>query len=106
VLQKWLIKSIVVVGLLGVFVMTLNRFKHDAVTSEEAAEDGAAIMTRLGFQKTVEQWAGRHQAIHRGFLKWWVSPTTMGKLLLKMISTWGGDWGVPPFKETSIFTER
>ena len=26
-------------------------------------------------------------------LKWWVSPTTMGKLLLKMISTWGVKWG-------------
>ena len=31
--------------------------------------------------------------IYGGFLKWWVSPTTMGKLLLKMISTWGVKWG-------------
>ena len=32
-----------------------------------------------------------------GFLKWWVSPATMGLNLLKMIMTWGVKWGVPPF---------
>ena len=37
-----------------------------------------------------------------GFLPWWVSPTTMGFFLLKMISTWDVFWGVPPFKETPI----
>jgi len=28
-----------------------------------------------------------------GFLKWWVSPTIPWVFLLKMIGTWGGDWG-------------
>ena len=31
-------------------------------------------------------------------------PNNHGVFLLKMISTWGGDWGVPPFKETPIYT--
>ena len=35
-------------------------------------------------------------------LKWWVSPTNPWVFLLKMISTWGGEWELPPFKETPI----
>jgi len=30
-----------------------------------------------------------------------LSPTTIGFFLLKMISTWGVKWGVPPLKETA-----
>ena len=40
-----------------------------------------------------------------GFLKWWVSPTTMGFFLLKMIIL-GCEMGVPPFKERPISLSR
>ena len=40
--------------------------------------------------------------VHRGFLKWWVSPTTMG-FLTKKRSFWGGDWGYHHFRETTTY---
>ena len=41
-------------------------------------------------------------AIWVGFLKAWVSPTTMGFSLLKIIILWC-EMGVPPFEETPIW---
>ena len=47
----------------------------------------------------------KHAAIDKsiwsygGFLKWWVSPTTHGVFLLKMISTWGVKWGYPHLRK-------
>jgi len=40
-------------------------------------------------------------AIYGGFLKWWVSPTTMG--FPTKNDHVGVLWGVPPFKETPIY---
>ena len=39
---------------------------------------------------------------HGGFLKWWVSPTTIA-IPIKKFEFWGV-LGVPPFKETPIYT--
>ena len=36
--------------------------------------------------------------LHGGFLKWWVSPTTMGFPILKIIILGGGDWGYQHFR--------
>ena len=41
---------------------------------------------------------------HGGFLKWWVSPTTMG--FPTKSYHFGVFWGVPPFKETPISSWR
>ena len=37
--------------------------------------------------------AGFGHCSYGGFLKWWVSPTTMGVSYLKMIMTWGVEIG-------------
>ena len=39
---------------------------------------------------------------HRGFLKWWVSPTTVG-FPTKNDQHLGCEMGIPPFKETPIY---
>ena len=43
--------------------------------------------------------------LYRGFLKWWVSPTTIG-FPTKNHQNVGWRLGVPPFKETPIYTQN
>ena len=56
---------------------------------------------RWAFDSPPKLW--RTRGFHESHLKMVGFPNNHGVFLLKMISTWGGDRGVPPFKETPIW---